>query len=78
MVKAMVDILRPEFPEREAPIQHWIIYTNSGYFLVRSTEDAVWKQQRKYIDNRAAEGARLDQIIFNYQPVTITMIGAIK
>jgi hypothetical protein len=74
----MTSILHPEFPERSVPTRHWIIYTNSGYFLVRCTEDAVWEQQRKYIDDRTAEGARLDQIIFNYQPVTLTMIGAIK
>ncbi len=68
----------PEFPGREEPIRHWIIYTNSGYFLVRGTESQVWEQQQKYIKNRGAEGARLDQIIFNYQPVTVSVIDAIK
>jgi len=72
------NILHPEFPEREEPIQHWIVYTNSGYFIVKATETRVWEQQRKYIDTRTAEGARLDQIIFNYQPVRVGMIGEIR
>jgi len=71
-------ILQPEFPGREEPTQHWIIYTNAGYFLVRATETKVWEQQRKYIEAKTAEGARLDQIVFNYQPVTVSLISAVN
>jgi hypothetical protein len=72
------NILHPEFPEREEPVRHWIVYTNTGYYIVRATETKVWEQQRKYIDSRAAEGARLDQLIFNYQPVSVTLVEAIR
>ena len=71
-------ILRPEFPTREEPARHWVIYTNAGYFLVKTTEAAVWKKQQEYINSHRAKGARLDQIVFNYQPVTVSLINAIK
>jgi hypothetical protein len=74
----MGNVLHPEFPEREEPIQHWIIYTNAGYFLVRCTETAVWKQQQAYVAKHREQGARLDQIVFNYQPVKVSVISAIK
>jgi hypothetical protein len=74
----MADILRPDFGEREEPIRHWIIYTNAGYFLVRSTETAVWQKQQEYIKRHRELGARLDQIVFNYQPVQVSLINAIK
>ena len=74
----MGKLLRPEFPEREEPIRHWIIYTNAGYFLVRATEPGVWEKQREYIAKHREKGARLDQIVFNYQPVQLTVLSAIK
>ena len=74
----MGKLLRPEFPEREEPARHWIIYTNGGYFLVKTTEAAVWKRQQEYIKLHREKGARLDQIVFNYQPVTVSIISAIK
>ncbi len=74
----MGKLLRPEFPEQEEPTRHWIIYTNAGYFLVRATETAIWKKQQEYIVKHREKGARLDQLVFNYQPVQLTVLSAIK
>jgi len=74
----MAQTPQPEYPEREEPTRHWIIYTNAGYFLVRATETKIWERQRKYIEAKTTEGIRLDQIIFNFQPVTVSLIDAIS
>jgi len=71
-------VYRPDFPEREEPSRHWIVYTNAGYFLVYTTETKVWEKQQEYIKTHRLKGARLDQIVFNYQPVTVELINAIK
>jgi len=69
---------QPEYPIREEPTRHWIIYTNAGYFLVKAQESAVWERQRAYIQQRISAGDRLDQIVFNYQPVTVGVLNAIS
>lgn len=69
---------QPEFPTREEPSRHWIIYTNAGYFLVRAKESAVWERQQAYIQQKLTAGDRLDQVVFNYQPVTVGILNAIS
>ena len=71
--------LTPEYPEtREVPLRSWIIYSNEGYFLVKAKEEDVWTRQQAYIKERMDKGQRMDQIVFTYQPVIQTMLGAIK
>ena len=81
MITILVSLvtLTPEYPEtREVPLRSWIIYSNEGYFLVKAKEEDVWTRQQAYIKERMDKGQRMDQIVFTYQPVIQTMLGAIK
>lgn len=69
----VIDINNPEPPK-----QHFLIYTNSGHYIVLATEDEVWERQNKYVQQKRREGARLDQIQFVYIPVRYTLLTGVK
>ena len=67
-----------DFNNPEPPKQHFLIYTNTSYYMVLATEDEVWERQQKYIQQKMKEGARINQIQFVYIPVRYTLLPGVK
>lgn len=62
----------------EPPRTHYLIYTNTAYYMVLATEDDVWERQQRYIQQKMKEGARINQISFVYIPVRYTLLAGVK
>ncbi len=68
-----IDLNNPKPPK-----QHFLIYTNTSYYMVLATEDDVWERQQRYIQQKMKEGARINQISFVYIPVRYTLLAGVK